>query len=695
MIKLAVFDFDGTFTNGDVLNPKIYAQDVFSLKTLSSYKLKVIIMTGSNGEKIPQLIKNRVNDLYVNCDNKLEILKSYNFKPEEIAYIGDDLNDLECLKYVKHSFCPKDAHPEIKKVCNVLNYKGGKGAIREFVNIITSHLGDITAVIPVRSGSSRCYNKNTRPFGNSNLLAIRIKELKKVKGIKEIIVSSNDDEMLQIAKNEGAIAHRRDEKYCTTQCSGSDMYCAVVEPVKTDLVLYTHCVSPFISSKTYENIINEFRNNLDIDSIMTGHELKEYLWKDNKPLNYEYDNAPPSQNINGYYIPTFGCALVSRNFVLENRNLIGKSPLFYKVDQLEAVDIDTPFDFLTAELLYKQKFDSTNALNYSLNLKPQKMFLDCTIRDGGYLNNWNFTDEEVLKCYQAVTDSGMDYFEIGFRSNKDLLKGKGTWCYSKEEDINRVIGEYKGCKIAVMVKLGTVTLEDFIEKKESKVDLVRVLIPHNNKDRESIIDEELIREAYILCDGLLKLGYKVCVNLACFDMVTNRELELVINTLGSLKIECFYMADTYGNMNNENIVEQIRRLEKYKVRIGMHAHNNMGDALSKSLRAYQENSVNFIDSCIGGLGRGSGNLWGEILFMRLNKNFIPLMEYSCNYLNNKEKLLYSLTGHLNIHPDFVNDLVKLDYSIRELIRICYKIKDYCEKVNKKNYIKNIINLINE
>ena len=61
--------------------------------------------------------------------------------------------------------------------------------------------------------------------------------------------------------------------------------------------------------------------------------------------------------------------------------------------------------------------------------------LDCTIRDGGYLNNWNYTNDEVLDCYKSVTRAGIDYFEIGFKTNENLLPGKGKWCYSREEDI--------------------------------------------------------------------------------------------------------------------------------------------------------------------------------------------------------------------------------------------------------------------
>ena len=85
---------------------------------------------------------------------------------------------------------------------------------------------------------------------------------------------------------------------------------ALAEAVNTNVMLYTHCVCPFIKKETYENMIDIWKNEREYDSIMTAHELKEYLWYNNKPLNYEYRNAPPSQTINGYYIPTFGACIV-------------------------------------------------------------------------------------------------------------------------------------------------------------------------------------------------------------------------------------------------------------------------------------------------------------------------------------------------------------------------------------------------
>ena len=96
--------------------------------------------------------------------------------------------------------------------------------------------------------------------------------------------------------------------------------------------------------------------------------------------------------------------------------------------------------------------------------------LNCTIRDGGYINNWEFTKEQVLDCYKSVTEGNIDYFEIGFRREKNKKEvGKfGQWYNASEELINETIQDYQGCKIAIMAQLGTFEITDFVPKKIPK-----------------------------------------------------------------------------------------------------------------------------------------------------------------------------------------------------------------------------------
>jgi CMP-N-acetylneuraminic acid synthetase len=179
-------------------------------------------------------------------------------------------------------------------------------------------LGKITAVIPVRSGSTRCKNKNYRDFGDTNLLKLKIETLKKVKTIDKILVSSNCDIMLGVAKKFGVNIHKRDEKFCTSNCSGTDLYLALANAIDTDILLMTFCVTPFVSVETFEKCINNYKKK-NCDSISTSYNFKHYLWYNNKPVNYDYDNSPPTQNLPDYVVPSYGIHITDRYSILKNK----------------------------------------------------------------------------------------------------------------------------------------------------------------------------------------------------------------------------------------------------------------------------------------------------------------------------------------------------------------------------------------
>src|SRR3990172_7171094 len=113
--------------------------------------------------------------------------------------------------------------------------------------------------------------------------------------------------------------------------------------------------------------------------------------------------------------------------------------------------------------------------------------LDCTIRDGGYLNNWNFDKKLVREVYRALSKSGVDIVELGFRSSEKYFDRKkyGLWRFSEEANIREVTGGIKGPKLALMADFGKIELSDFCDKKDSAVDLVRLAV-HKDKTADAI-----------------------------------------------------------------------------------------------------------------------------------------------------------------------------------------------------------------
>jgi N-acylneuraminate cytidylyltransferase len=212
----------------------------------------------------------------------------------------------------------------------------------------------ITAVIPVRKGSERVPNKNLRPFAKSNLLELKISVLKQVKGIDEIIVNTDSEEAVTIAKRLDVEFQRREKYYASSQCSGSDFFEHLGKVTDTDIFAYCPVTSPFVKPETMKKAIELFLEDNEHDCLSTVSLVKEFLWLDGKALNYNPLNAPNSQNLPDIESLNFGFTLVKRDALIKNRNIIGNKPMFIRISDIESIDIDTPLDFYIAEQLYRK-----------------------------------------------------------------------------------------------------------------------------------------------------------------------------------------------------------------------------------------------------------------------------------------------------------------------------------------------------
>lgn len=216
----------------------------------------------------------------------------------------------------------------------------------------------ITAVIPIRSGSQRVKDKNLRKFGDTTLMELKIKNLLQVPEIDEIIVNTNSEEAIQIVGKKyskmGVKTHRREEYYASSACSGSEFFKHLGEVTDTEIFIYSPCTSPFVKPETFSKCIDSFIHRGENDCVSTVSSIKEFLWLDGKPLNYDPLNAPNSQNLPEVVALNFGVTVVSREDLIKNRNIIGKKPKFVITSDIEAIDIDTPLDFYIAEQIYEK-----------------------------------------------------------------------------------------------------------------------------------------------------------------------------------------------------------------------------------------------------------------------------------------------------------------------------------------------------
>lgn len=217
----------------------------------------------------------------------------------------------------------------------------------------------IKALIAVRSGSQRVQNKNMRPFAGSSLLEVKIKQLKRIKNIDGIIVNSNDDNMLKIAKSLGCEVVKRDEYYSSSTVCMSEVYENMAQNFNGDIIVYTNVTNPLVKDSTIYNAIEEYKKIYDkFDSLNSAYAVKEFLFKDNKPINYDLKNQPRSQDLPDIYALNFAISIISKEAMINQKNVVGAKPYIYPMNSVESTDIDDMIDFEFAEYMYLKQIES-------------------------------------------------------------------------------------------------------------------------------------------------------------------------------------------------------------------------------------------------------------------------------------------------------------------------------------------------
>ncbi len=216
----------------------------------------------------------------------------------------------------------------------------------------------LVAVVPIRQGSVRLKNKNFKPFAGSTLLEVKLDQLKRVDGIDEIVVNTDAPRAIEIAKEKGVSHFERDAYFASSDCVNSDHWRNLAETTEADFVMHTLCTSPLLRDETYHDLLEVYRGKLltgENDSVNTVREVKKFMWLEGRPLNYEMGMAPNSQNLPDVLSITFGASIISRSQMIETSNVVGSKPYFHRLDEVEAVDIDTPLEFEFAEFLFEKQ----------------------------------------------------------------------------------------------------------------------------------------------------------------------------------------------------------------------------------------------------------------------------------------------------------------------------------------------------
>ncbi len=307
--------------------------------------------------------------------------------------------------------------------------------------------------------------------------------------------------------------------------------------------------------------------------------------------------------------------------------------------------------------------------------------LDCTIRDGGHLNQWQFDPACVKAAYYAALKSGVNYFEAGYRY-PTAKKGMGPFAYSTDELLGELFVASDSCKLAVMIDAGKCATSQFQECRPEKTPLRAVRVAAYPYELET---------ATRMVEELHGLGYQVFINLMASSELSEANYAY-LKAWGKKDIlSGIYFADSFGSFIPRDISEQMSKLRVAGFeRVGFHSHNNLQMAFANTLRAIEEGAT-CVDASIYGMGRGAGNLPIEILLGYLEKageteyNTVPYLDVIERYFL---KLfgeigwgygLEALTGGLaNIHPYYAENLFKNKlYTVEEIWNALQLIKERC------------------
>lgn len=218
-------------------------------------------------------------------------------------------------------------------------------------------LKKLVAVIPVRKGSQRVKSKNFRNFNHKNLLEYKIEILKKIKQIDQIIINTDAAEGIRIAKKYKVDYKLREKYFASSSCTNSEFWSHIAETTEAKYILFVDCTNPLVKKNTYIKAIKKFMNCKNInDSLNTVTEVREFLYLNKKPINFNPNKSPNSQNLPDIVKLNFAITIISKKLMFKKKSLIGNKPLFYKLDEIEGLDIDTIMDFEFAEYLHKKLF---------------------------------------------------------------------------------------------------------------------------------------------------------------------------------------------------------------------------------------------------------------------------------------------------------------------------------------------------
>jgi 4-hydroxy 2-oxovalerate aldolase len=291
-------------------------------------------------------------------------------------------------------------------------------------------------------------------------------------------------------------------------------------------------------------------------------------------------------------------------------------------------------------------------------MKKSITLLDVTLRDGGMKLDFQFKPHLLKQLLTHLDNSGIDYIEIGYRNGplnpKSTIGAAGICQASYLRFCKDII---QNAKIAVMAHPKNIIHDDLVELKKYGVNLLRICITKGEYDN-----------ALTLIQIAKQQGLEVSANLTQISHYTECELDDILSSLSILETNMVYFADSNGSLLPEKVMSIYDKFSKrYDMKLGFHAHDNLGLAQANALSAINH-GAEYIDVSLKGLGKGIGNLHTELFIAYLNA--VGIKKYHLKPIIDASNYLHHALSHkvteLSLH-DFMRGILDLSLSDAEKI----------------------------
>lgn len=337
------------------------------------------------------------------------------------------------------------------------------------------------------------------------------------------------------------------------------------------------------------------------------------------------------------------------------------------------------------------------------------MLLDCTLRDGGYVNEWKFGHDNLVSIFERLVDANLDIIEIGFLDERRPFDINRS-IMPDTDSVARIYGrlDRKQAMIVGMIDYGTCSVEHISPCKESFLDGIRV-----------IFKKHLREQAFAFCRELKALGYKVFAQLVSVTSYDDEEMMDVVRLANEVRPYAVSMVDTYGLMHQNNLLHYFHLLDKYlerEIGLGYHAHNNfqMGYANCIAMLSNRVERRMIVDGSIYGMGKSAGNVPIELVAMYMNNSLgkqyhisqiLEAVDANISQFYRPAtwgyNMFYYIAASNDCHPEYVAYLMnKRTLSIKSVNEILGRLEGekrllYDERYIERRYVEYQKNEVND